>query len=119
MDSPAGGLRVTWIVMKDDVQEVLVAPRDVILVLLVQGVKQVPPGQTSRHHAVLWDKEVHPKSGVSSQAYLSHINVLGRSHGGVAGWLSGRGFLLRTLNSVPRMRVRFISMTPELRPVTP
>ena len=48
-----GGAESTWVVMENDVEEVLVSPGDVVLVLLVKRVQQILPGQARRDHAVL------------------------------------------------------------------
>lgn len=48
-----GRAESTWVVVEYDVQEVLVSPGDVVLVLLVKRVQQLLPGQASRDHAVL------------------------------------------------------------------
>lgn len=54
MERRVGGrAETTWVVVEDDVEEVLVAPGDVVLVLLVKRVQQILPGQASRDHAVL------------------------------------------------------------------
>ncbi len=43
----------TWIVVEDDVEEVLVSPCDVVFVFLIERVKQIFPWQTAGDHAVL------------------------------------------------------------------
>lgn len=48
-----GGAESTWVVVEYDIEEVLVSPGDVVLVLLVKRVQQILPGQASRDHAVL------------------------------------------------------------------
>lgn len=46
--------------MKNNVEEVLVPPCDVILVFLVEWMKQVLPQQAASNHAVLqyWERQV-------------------------------------------------------------
>ena len=43
----------TWVVVEDDVEEILISPGDVVLVLLVERVKEVLPGEAIRDHAIL------------------------------------------------------------------
>jgi hypothetical protein len=39
--------------VEDDVEEILISPGDVVLVLLVERVKEVLPGEAIRDHAIL------------------------------------------------------------------
>lgn len=39
--------------MEYDIQQVLVSPGDMILVLLIQRVQEILPGQPTRDHAIL------------------------------------------------------------------
>lgn len=48
-----------WIEIKDDTQQILVSPRDGILVLLVQTVQHDLPGQTCWDHAALEERKHH------------------------------------------------------------
>lgn len=43
----------TWVVVENDVEEILVPPCDVVLVLLVKGMEHVFPWQASGNHAIL------------------------------------------------------------------
>lgn len=43
----------TWVVVEYDVEEVLVSPGDVVLVLLIERMQKILPGQAAGDHAVL------------------------------------------------------------------
>lgn len=48
-----GKKECTWVVMENNVEEVLVSPGDVVLVLLVEWMKKILPWQASGDHTVL------------------------------------------------------------------
>lgn len=151
--APPGYKCSTWVVVEDDVEEVLVSPGDVILVLLVKRVQQILPGQASRDHAVLEHQRclaacalikgtsskqhLHFQPWVAISRRLKRRRAAKLSSEGQATAIrgaqsgpthSGRPSEQRrslhasnelTLNAARRILVRFISMTPELTPVTP
>lgn len=151
----------TWVVMEDNVEEVLVSPSDVVLILLMKWMQEILPRKATGDHTVLKYQQKRsvffPKNTSSKQKHIYILKVLraaklsceGRSlcckrgnqkasitahselsacdtssKGGNHSSLQHRadgsvGKRDLTLNSVLRILVRFISMTPELTPVTP
>lgn len=47
----------TWVVVEDDIEEVLISPGDMVLVFLVEWMKKILPRQASRDHTVLKYKD--------------------------------------------------------------
>lgn len=63
----------TWVVVEDDIDEVLVSPGDVEFVLVEERQKELAPAQTHRCHVILL---THTRAKVTPLAQKGHAKKL-------------------------------------------